>query len=279
MFGLWVWLLHRLPGRSSQTAASEGLVFPSVLPAPTKSSVTLESYTFVEEVIECFQNTVSIEELHFLLTDHEAWDRFVAEATLSREEADAVREGLDKLDMEAEDQLARERFLTGASLTLSAVGAGLGAVSAVTHVSTSFLEDSKVSSAKAEASRLKSLGTDKEKIVAKVLRHSEPQISSLASTCDQELQNIARNVRALRVAYVNARRLMIRRDSDRAIAQFTGRAMSGLSLLMDMLDFVRNSEGAKTESSEEMRRQAQELESKLEELSKIHESLMEGSIP
>uniref|UniRef100_A0A452QG63 Uncharacterized protein n=1 Tax=Ursus americanus TaxID=9643 RepID=A0A452QG63_URSAM len=38
-------------------------------------------YTFVEEVIECFQNTVSIEELHFLLTDHEAWDRFVAEAT------------------------------------------------------------------------------------------------------------------------------------------------------------------------------------------------------
>ncbi|XP_008703831.1 apolipoprotein L3 isoform X2 [Ursus maritimus] len=338
MFGLWVWLLHRLPGRSSQTAASEGLVFPSVLPAPTKSSVTLESYTFVEEVIECFQNTVSIEELHFLLTDHEAWDRFVAEATLSREEADAVREGLDKLDMEAEDQLARERFLSefpqlkvefeerirklreladnvdrvhknctlskrvagsagvvsgvltcvglglapftaGASLTLSAVGAGLGAVSAVTHVSTSFLEDSKVSSAKAEASRLKSLGTDKEKIVAKVLRHSEPQISSLASTCDQELQNIARNVRALRVAYVNARRLMIRRDSDRAIAQFTGRAMSGLSLLMDMLDFVRNSEGAKTESSEEMRRQAQELESKLEELSKIHESLMEGSIP
>uniref|UniRef100_A0A452UPL2 Apolipoprotein L3-like n=1 Tax=Ursus maritimus TaxID=29073 RepID=A0A452UPL2_URSMA len=297
-----------------------------------------ESYTFVEEVIECFQNTVSIEELHFLLTDHEAWDRFVAEATLSREEADAVREGLDKLDMEAEDQLARERFLSefpqlkvefeerirklreladnvdrvhknctlskrvagsagvvsgvltcvglglapftaGASLTLSAVGAGLGAVSAVTHVSTSFLEDSKVSSAKAEASRLKSLGTDKEKIVAKVLRHSEPQISSLASTCDQELQNIARNVRALRVAYVNARRLMIRRDSDRAIAQFTGRAMSGLSLLMDMLDFVRNSEGAKTESSEEMRRQAQELESKLEELSKIHESLMEGSIP
>ena len=44
----------------------------------------LESYTFVEEVIECFQNTVSIEELHFLLTDHEAWRRFVAEATLSR---------------------------------------------------------------------------------------------------------------------------------------------------------------------------------------------------
>ncbi|XP_045635518.1 apolipoprotein L3-like [Ursus americanus] len=297
-----------------------------------------ESEALVEEVIKCFQNSVSREELHFLLTDHEAWERFMAKATLSREEADAVREGLDKLDMEAEDQLARERFLSefpqlkvefeerirklreladnvdrvhknctiskrvagsagvvsgvltcvglglapftaGASLTLSAAGVGLGAVSAVTHVSTSFLEDSKVSSAKAEASRLKSLGSDKEKIVAKVLRHSEPQISSLAGTCDQELKNIARNVRALRVAYVNARRLMIRRDSDRAIAQFTGRAMSGLSLLMDMLDFVRNSEGAKTESAEEMRQQAQELESKLEELSKIHESLMEGSIP
>ena len=66
-------------------------------------------------------------------------------------------------------------FTAGASLTLSAVGAGLGAVSAVTHVSTSFLEDSKVSSAKAEASRLKSLGSDKEKIIAKVLHHRNPK--------------------------------------------------------------------------------------------------------
>ena len=44
----------------------------------------LESEALVEEVIECFQNSVSREELHFLLTNHEAWERFVAKATLSR---------------------------------------------------------------------------------------------------------------------------------------------------------------------------------------------------
>ncbi|XP_048074111.1 apolipoprotein L3-like [Ursus arctos] len=71
-----------------------------------------ESEALVEEVIECFQNSVSREELHFLLTNHEAWERFVAKATLSREEADAVREGLDRLVMEAEDQLSREGLLS-----------------------------------------------------------------------------------------------------------------------------------------------------------------------
>ncbi|XP_047596983.1 apolipoprotein L3-like isoform X2 [Lutra lutra] len=53
--------------------------------------------------------------LHVLLTDHEAWERFVAEATLSREEAEALREGLNELqgskDLEAKKQQARERFL------------------------------------------------------------------------------------------------------------------------------------------------------------------------
>ncbi|XP_057172478.1 apolipoprotein L2-like isoform X4 [Ursus arctos] len=75
-----------------------------------------ESEAVVEEVIESFQNSVSREDLHFLLTDHEAWDRFVAEATLSREEADTLREALNELegamDMEVKDELARERFLS-----------------------------------------------------------------------------------------------------------------------------------------------------------------------
>ncbi|XP_057172467.1 apolipoprotein L4-like [Ursus arctos] len=71
-----------------------------------------ETEALVEKVIESFQNTVSLQELHILPTDHETWERFVAEATLSREEADALHGGLDRLDMEAEDQLARERFLS-----------------------------------------------------------------------------------------------------------------------------------------------------------------------
>ncbi|XP_045867734.1 apolipoprotein L3-like [Meles meles] len=74
-----------------------------------------ESESFLEEVIEIFQNSVNREMLHVLLTDHEAWERFVAEATLSREEAEALPEHLNELqgakDLEAEEQQARERFL------------------------------------------------------------------------------------------------------------------------------------------------------------------------
>ncbi|XP_044082254.1 apolipoprotein L3-like [Neovison vison] len=74
-----------------------------------------ESESFLKEVIETFQNVVSKGMLHVLLTDHEAWERFVAEATLPREEAEALRERLNELqgakDLEAKEQQARERFL------------------------------------------------------------------------------------------------------------------------------------------------------------------------
>ncbi|XP_034507617.1 apolipoprotein L3-like isoform X3 [Ailuropoda melanoleuca] len=185
--------------------------------------ISPESEALVEKAIEFFQSTVSLEELHILLTNHETWERFVAEATLSREEADAVRESLDRLDMEAEDQLARERFLTG--------------------------------------------------------------------ICVQDLGNISTNVRAIKLANINGRCLM---KPTKASAQGTalsltngsqimGMAISGISCRMDMLNFEKNSghlqEGAKTESAEEMRREAQELESKLEELTKIYESLTEGPTP
>ena len=52
---------------------------------------------------------------------------------------------------------------------------------------------------------------------------------------------------------------------------------------MDVFDLVKDSgrlqEGAKTESAEELRQEAWELEHKLEELTKIHESLTEGLTP
>ncbi|XP_059042836.1 apolipoprotein L3-like [Mustela lutreola] len=74
-----------------------------------------ESESFIKEVIETFQNVGSKAMLHVLLTDHEAWERFVVEATLSREEADALRGRLNELqeakDLEAKEQQARERFL------------------------------------------------------------------------------------------------------------------------------------------------------------------------
>ncbi|XP_072597702.1 apolipoprotein L3-like [Vulpes vulpes] len=77
-------------------------------------SVRVKSKRFIEDAIEYFQDRVSQEVLHFLLINHEAWEKFVAETSLSREEADALREGLNDLegDMDIEDEgQAREKFL------------------------------------------------------------------------------------------------------------------------------------------------------------------------
>ncbi|XP_045867415.1 apolipoprotein L3-like [Meles meles] len=74
-----------------------------------------EGERFIKVVIETFRNMVRSEELYLLLTDHEVWERFVIQATLSREEAEALRERLNELqgtmDMETKEHLARERFL------------------------------------------------------------------------------------------------------------------------------------------------------------------------
>uniref|UniRef100_A0A8C6DZL1 Apolipoprotein L3-like protein n=1 Tax=Moschus moschiferus TaxID=68415 RepID=A0A8C6DZL1_MOSMO len=79
-----------------------------------------ESENFFEDIIQCFQDTLSREQLELLLTEEEAWESFVAEADLSREEADALHEYLLELktdlveedqDGPQQDQLDRKRFL------------------------------------------------------------------------------------------------------------------------------------------------------------------------
>ncbi|XP_057598372.1 apolipoprotein L3-like [Hippopotamus amphibius kiboko] len=79
-----------------------------------------ESKSFLEDVTEYFREKVSREELEHLLTEDKAWESFVAEADLSREEADALREHLNKLktdlavgdqDTLQQDQVDRMRFL------------------------------------------------------------------------------------------------------------------------------------------------------------------------
>ncbi|VCW67520.1 unnamed protein product [Gulo gulo] len=195
----------------------------------------------------------------------------------------------------------------GASLALLATGMGLGAAATVTQVSTSIVEDSSESSAKAQASDLTSTDFDKGPVVAKVLRDRVPQIYSLTDKCFRALQHIARNVRAIKLAkvkprlVVNARRLMTAprvsgrggRQVQKAFggtalamtrgARIMGVATAGLSLAMDVVNLVKDSghlqEGAKAESAEDMRRQARELESKLEKLTKIYERLKKGPTP
>ncbi|XP_015416548.1 PREDICTED: apolipoprotein L3-like, partial [Myotis davidii] len=88
----------------------------------------------------------------------------------------------------------------GVSLVLSATGIGLGAAAAVTGVTASIVEESKNKSAKAEASRLLSTGSDTEKVVKEVLRCSVPKIASLARKCIQSLQVSVKNARAFNLA-------------------------------------------------------------------------------
>ncbi|XP_043297587.1 apolipoprotein L2-like isoform X1 [Cervus canadensis] len=79
-----------------------------------------ESENFFEDIVQYLQDTVSREQLELLLTEEEAWESFVAEADLSREETDALHEKLLELKTDLveedqhrpqQDQLDRKRFL------------------------------------------------------------------------------------------------------------------------------------------------------------------------
>ncbi|XP_069441428.1 apolipoprotein L3-like isoform X1 [Ovis canadensis] len=79
-----------------------------------------DSEDFFEDIIQYLQDTMSREQLELLLTEKEAWESFVAEADLSREEADALHRYLLELktdlakedqDGPQQDQLDRKRFL------------------------------------------------------------------------------------------------------------------------------------------------------------------------
>ncbi|XP_052016238.1 apolipoprotein L2-like isoform X2 [Apodemus sylvaticus] len=64
------------------------------------------SRTFIEEAAEYLQHTSGREDLRLLLTEDGAWEAFVAEAELSRADADTLRNALNALtaNMAVEDQ-------------------------------------------------------------------------------------------------------------------------------------------------------------------------------
>ncbi|KAK1341560.1 hypothetical protein QTO34_017975 [Cnephaeus nilssonii] len=196
-------------------------------------------------------------------------------------------------------------FTAGGSLVLSATGVGLGAAAAVTGATAGIVEYSKDASAKAEASRLVSTGSDTEVILA-VVKHSTPQIDSLARKCNQSLQDIMKNARAFKVAKANpslkaraksfVRSGEISAKSEAKLQKaFGGTALAktkedrvndlataGIALIGDVFNLVeeakRLQKGSKAQSAEELRQQAQELERRLEELTRIHESLQEAEL-
>lgn len=192
----------------------------------------------------------------------------------------------------------------GASLVLLTTGIGLGTAAAVTSVSTSIVEHSNSSLAKAKASHLMSTDSNKEKVAMEILQHSTPKIASLTNKFVKIVQGIAKNVKALKLlkakpltaaeakSFMTGGAMSVRSAEkvEKAFAgtvlamtkgaKIVGLATAGFGLLLDVVSLVKSSkhlhEGAKAESSEELWQEAQELETKLETLSKIHKILQEA---
>ncbi|KAK2121522.1 hypothetical protein P7K49_002908 [Saguinus oedipus] len=73
------------------------IMLPTLSSNIVLSSFHLETGIFIEDALKCFQDKVSPENLLLLLTDSQAWEKFVAAAKFTRDEADEFREALNKL--------------------------------------------------------------------------------------------------------------------------------------------------------------------------------------
>ncbi|XP_028727105.2 apolipoprotein L2-like [Peromyscus leucopus] len=201
--------------------------------------------------------------------------------------------------------LALVPVTAGASLGLLAMGMGLGAAAAVTSVSTGIVDYTNESSARTRASHLVSTSMDRVRMVAEAVVHSGPQVYQLSESCCRVLRCLQQSIYAIKLAKANpalaasAKRLLTMgripaQSGEQAKKAFRGTALAmsrrawvmniattGVSLTEDVISLVKESkrlhEGAKAESAEELRQQAQELEEKLEVLIQIHESLQSGS--
>ncbi|XP_021045130.1 apolipoprotein L2-like [Mus pahari] len=217
---------------------------------------------YIETVAEYLLDVRSTEDLQLLLTEEEAWKQFVAEVDLSREEEAAVREALAEIfagpDGEDEDELQNDK-----TQRYSAKDPGM----------------------------------------KEVLDQSGPRLLSLSMNSFKKLKNIKDNIRAIKLIkanpslVTNTKRLMTTGKTSTettkqvkeafggtALAmskgtQIMGAAVTGLFLLLDMVSLVGDSkhlrEGAKAESAAELRHQAQDLEQKLQELIRVHDSLIQ----
>ncbi|XP_042846809.1 apolipoprotein L2 [Panthera tigris] len=190
---------------------------------------------------------------------------------------------------------------SGISLSLFATGVALGTASAVTTVSSSIVEHLSTLSAEAKARRLASAGDNRGETIAKARCQNTLRMFSVTNSFVRVLRNIGKNVRAIRLAkagphlaacakrFMTAGRVSVRSDK-RVKKVFGGTVLAMIrgarimdvatvstSLLVDVANLVEESkhlhQGAKAESAERLRQQAQLLESKLKELNRMYESL------
>ncbi|XP_068938147.1 apolipoprotein L6-like isoform X2 [Petaurus breviceps papuanus] len=200
--------------------------------------------------------------------------------------------------------LALAPVTAGGSLVLSASGIGLGAVAAITSLSSSVIEQASNSAARERVSNHK--GTKGQAAVA-VMWKEAPQLISVAQKCvsmgNQVMEEIRKNIRAFRLAKANprltttAKNFMTNgylstwnaRKVEKAFGGTTlamtksSRMMSAISAgalsVVDIITFIHDLnhllEGAKAEMAEELREQAQEVERELGKLSQAYKNLLD----
>nr|XP_048310641.1 apolipoprotein L3-like isoform X3 [Myodes glareolus] len=189
----------------------------------------------------------------------------------------------------------------GVSLGLSATGLGLGAAAAVTSVSTTIVEKVSTKSKEDKARQVLTTSKNTVKGIKEVVEKNTLRISSPFVNSTQNLEVIKNSINAGQLAKskhslaTNTKHLMTTgRVSSQSITQvekafgstalaitkgarIVGAATAGLFLVLDVVNLVNDSkhlqEGAKAESAAKLRQQAQDLEQKLQELIRVHDSL------
>ncbi|XP_055108932.1 apolipoprotein L2 isoform X2 [Symphalangus syndactylus] len=192
-------------------------------------------------------------------------------------------------------------FTEGISLGLSETGMGMGIAAAVTGIASNAVEQAKKLWAQAQAGNLDQRESDVAKVIKEFMGENTPNFLSLIDNSYQVIQGIGKDIRAIRQARSNSQLEpsatpleiigQISAESDEEVGRVTesptlemsrgtkivGVATGGILLVLDVVSLVYESkhlhEGAKSESAEELKKQAQELEGKLNILTKIHEIL------
>uniref|UniRef100_M3ZAX6 Apolipoprotein L2 n=1 Tax=Nomascus leucogenys TaxID=61853 RepID=M3ZAX6_NOMLE len=310
---------------------------------PAAGTMNPESSIFIEDCLKYFQEKVSRENLLQLLTDNEAWNRFVAAAELPRDEADELRKALNKLarhmvmkdkNRHDKDQQHRQWFLKefprlkreledhirmlralaeevqqvhrgttianvvfnslgttagiltllglglapasgGASLMLTNTGLGLGTAAAAGGIASSAVELVENWRARTQACNLDQRDTDVTKMTKEFAFGNAPNALTLLNNAYEATRRIGRDIGAIRQARANSQLgaytpppQVIGRISAEGSEQVE-RVAEGPALAISQGNMILGA----SESAEEMKKRAQEMEGKLNFLTKIYEML------
>uniref|UniRef100_A0A8C3WD05 Apolipoprotein L3 n=1 Tax=Catagonus wagneri TaxID=51154 RepID=A0A8C3WD05_9CETA len=189
-------------------------------------------------------------------------------------------------------------ILTIIGLSLAPVTAG-GAAATVTSVSTSMVDQVNSSSSENEARRLLSTDINRWQVVMKVLLKNTPTIVDNSKILAEAIARISKSIDLC--LEVDSKLLMTSRQTSvlsstqgkaassgyvlmmSKNARVIGIASAGIGLMGDLYSLVKESihlhKGAKTELAGVLRQRAQQLEEKLEDLTRIYGILRECPTP